>query len=111
MITEQESNSRKAFSLPKPDLSAFIPHPSQEDIDGERDIGWAEREWKDGRPYRAELRSWKDLTVVTFFFSTLGLETAEGSDLAALLDKESMVGRILRDPRGLPGTGSRFGGE
>ena len=77
--------------LPKPDRSAFSPNLAAEAEGLEFDIGWAEGEWKDGRPYRAELWSWRDLWVVTFFFSTIGLEDAGEQELARLIEKESFV--------------------
>ena len=81
----------RMISFPKPDRSAFSPNLTVKAEDREFDMGWAEGEWKDGRPYRAELWSWKDLTVVTFFFSTAGLEDAGEPELARLLEKEPLV--------------------
>jgi hypothetical protein len=81
----------KRIPIPKPDRSSLTPNLTVKAIDRELDIGWAEGEWKDGRPYRAELWSWGDLSVVTFFLSTLGLEDAREPELAGLLDKNSLV--------------------
>ena len=82
MILSHENKAGKWIFFPKPDRSAFSPNSTVRDVDRELDTGWAEGEWKDGRPYRAELWSWKDLSVVTFFFSTLGLEDAQEAELA-----------------------------
>jgi len=91
MILWGSKKGGSMISFPKPDRSAFSPNLAAEAEGLEFDIGWAEGEWKDGRPYRAELWSWKDLSVVTFFFSTLGLEDAQEAELAGLLEKESLV--------------------
>ncbi len=91
MILTQETKGGQRTSFPKPDRSLFVPNQTVRAIDRELDIGWTEGKWKDGRPYRAELWSWKDLSVVTFFFSSLGLEDAKEADLAGLLEKESLI--------------------
>ncbi len=92
MILGLESKGRGRALFPRPDRSTFIPNPTVRADDRDLDLGWAEGEWKDGRPYRTELWSWKDLTVVTFFFSTLGLEDAGDADLKGMLEKELGVG-------------------
>jgi len=77
--------------FPKPDRSTFRPRLTLTDEIYELDIGWAEGEFKDGRPYRAELWSWTHLLVVTFFFSTIDLETFSEQKLADLLQKEFLL--------------------
>jgi hypothetical protein len=91
MNLTHKNKDGKRTSFPKPDRSAFSPRLTLGGIDWEQDIGWAEGKWNDGRPYRAELWSWEDLSIVTFFFSVLGLEDAGEPELAGLLEKESMV--------------------
>jgi hypothetical protein len=77
--------------LSKPDRSAFSPNLMVRAIDRKLDLRWAKGEWKDGRPYRAELWSWEGLSIVTFFFSTLDLEDAGEADLERILEKESLL--------------------
>jgi hypothetical protein len=91
MILGNEKKGGGRASVPRPDRSTFTPNPTVRADDRELDLGWAEGEWEDGRPYRAELWSWKDLTVVTFFFSVLGLEDAGDAELRRMLEKESLV--------------------
>jgi hypothetical protein len=81
----------RPIPIPKPDRSALSPNLTVKAIDRELDKGWAEGEWKDGRPFRAELWSWGGLSAVTFFFSTLGLEDAREPELAGLLEENSLV--------------------
>lgn len=74
--------------LPKPDRSNFQPKLIMDEETGEKDIGWAEGEFGDGRPYRVELWSWVHLSAITFFFSAVGLEKASDQKIAAFLEKE-----------------------
>ena len=45
------------------------------------DIGWAKGTLSDGRPYRAECWCQDQVTMLTIFFSTLGLQAATDADL------------------------------
>jgi hypothetical protein len=91
------NKAERPTPIPKPDRSGLIPNLTAKAIDRELDIGWAEGEWKDGRPYRAELWSWGGLSAVTFFLSTLGLEDAREPELAGRLEENSLV-EFLTDP-------------
>ncbi len=59
--------------------------------DGPIDLGWCEGALSDGRPFRAELWAQDQITVLTFFFSVLGLETLRPDTLYALMEKEGLV--------------------
>jgi hypothetical protein len=59
--------------------------------DGVLDLGWCEGVLSDGRPFRAELWAQDQITVLTFFFSVLGLETLSPDALYALVEKEGLV--------------------
>ena len=91
----------RPIPIPKPDRSALSPNLTVKAIDRELDKGWAEGEWKDGRPFRAELWSWGGLSAVTFFLSTLGLEDTRGTELAGLLEENSLV-EFLTDRKVYP---------
>ncbi|HET7230548.1 MAG TPA: hypothetical protein VFJ16_11135 [Longimicrobium sp.] len=56
------------------------------------DIGWGEGVLGDGRPWRAELWAEDGITMLTFFFSTLGIEAYQADDLVALLTREGLLG-------------------
>ena len=75
-------------TFPKPDRSYFKPNLAIANKEDQLDIGWAEGVFTDGRPYRAELWSCKSDSILTFFFSTTGLETASLLELVDLLGKE-----------------------
>ena len=77
--------------FPAPDRSNYIPRRQPAPEDGSVDIGWDAGALSDGRPWRAE--AWADagVTILTFFFSTLGLEQATDADLTALLAREGLV--------------------
>ena len=100
-ICTHEEKGGRHIPIPKPDRSAMSPNLTIKAIDRELDIGWAEGKWKDGRPYRAELWSWGDLSAVTFFLSILGLEDARGPELAGLIEKQSLV-EFLTNPKVYP---------
>ncbi len=76
---------------PRPDRSSFRPKVNGIDPAYEVDLGWTEGELHDGRPYRAELRTWDHLVFITFFFSAVDLEEASGEELFALLEQENLI--------------------
>ncbi len=61
------------------------------DEDGVIDIGWCEGLLADGRPFRVEMWAQDGLSMLTIFFSTIGLEGASQKDLGDLIVAESLV--------------------
>jgi len=59
--------------------------------DGILDIGWTEGRLSDGRPYRAELWAQDQITVLTVFFSVLGLEDFDTAALSGLIETNGVV--------------------
>ncbi len=59
--------------------------------DGILDIGWTEGLLSDGRPYRAELWAQDQITVLTVFFSVLGLEDFDTAALSSLIETHGVV--------------------
>jgi len=94
-------------TYPKPDRTRFTPNRVKTDADDTLDIGWAEGVMRDGRPWRAEAWCQDQVTFLTFFFSSLGIEKATNDDLTTLLEVEGLVrfvgeekyveGRLTRD--------------
>ena len=76
---------------PSPDRSSFQPKVNRIDPVYEIDIGWAEDEFRDARPYRAELWLWDHLLFITFFFSPIGLEKFSKKELFGLLEEEGLI--------------------
>lgn len=97
---------------PKPDRSNYAPRRRASPEDGSVDIGWDAGTLTDGRPWRAEAWAEAGVTVLTFFFSILGLEPASDADLAALLAREGLIryrtapgranGVVIKDAAGNP---------
>ena len=77
---------------PKPDRSDYRPNFKKTAQDDHLDIGWNEGFLSDGRPYRIECWTQDQITNVTVFLSTEGLENASNEQLADLLQRERVVG-------------------
>lgn len=76
---------------PKPDRSNHVVQTKKESLDDFIDIGWDEGFLSDARPYRAECWAESGITMLTFFFSTNGLETSSESELRALLEQDGLI--------------------
>ena len=61
------------------------------DEDGMIDIGWCEGVLSDGRAFRAEMWAQDQVSSLTFFFSTIGLETLEQDEMKHFVEKEGLV--------------------
>lgn len=73
---------------PAPDRSDCPPGSDA----GVKEVGWAEGTFSDERPWRAEMWAEDQVCVLTFSFSTKGLEGASKDDLANLLEREGVIG-------------------
>ena len=82
---------------PAPDRSNYVPRRQSTTDDGSVDIGWDTGVLSDGRPWRAEAWAESGMTIVTFFFSSLGFEQATDADLAAMITREGLV-RFRSEP-------------
>ncbi len=90
---------------PVPDRSHKTPNFVKTAENDALDIGRAEGRLSDGRPYRAEYWCRDQVTMLTIFFSALGLEAATDSDLGQLLVSERLI-RFGDGPRYV--AGARF---
>jgi hypothetical protein len=61
------------------------------DEDDVIDIGWCEGVTSDGRPFRAEMWAQTGVSMLTVFFSRIGLEGLDEEALKQLLIKERIV--------------------
>ena len=59
---------------PKPDRSLVPRDFGEKTEDGQLDLGWSEGTFKDGRSYVKEFWAQDQVSVLTFFFSSQGLE-------------------------------------
>ena len=76
--------------FPIPDRTSQ-PVRSMKDEDGMIDIGWCEGVLSDGRAFRAEMWAQDQVSSLTFFFSTIGLETLEQDEMKHFVEKEGLV--------------------
>lgn len=86
-----DTGGQNGNGFPRPNRSSFRPKLDRADEIYELDLGWIEGRFTDGRSYRAELWVWRDLLAVTFYFSTVGLESASAQELLDVLKKENLV--------------------
>jgi hypothetical protein len=95
----------------KVDRSDFVPNFDGRMGDEVVDVGWAEGELSDGRPYRVECWSWGEATGVTVFVPDAGLEALSADAVNAMLDAGGLITNyvpqeitLLRfvDPAGTP---------
>ena len=95
---------------PKPDRSNYTPNFRKTDEDPQLDIGWAEGHLTDGPPYRLEAWCEDQITSITVFFATAGLEHLTSEDFPDFLEREELVRYLtprrsayamqLTDPKG-----------
>ena len=71
--------------------SNFEPRFCKEERDDQIDCGWGEGVLNDGRPYRAELWAAYQMTHLTFYISTIGLEDATEEELKEYLISKGLV--------------------
>lgn len=76
---------------PAPDRSGFVPNSAKTAENDQLDIGWSTGILSDGRPFRAECWAQDQVTMLTLFFSTKGLEQATSEELLALLEVEGVI--------------------
>ncbi len=80
-----------APDFPRPDRSGFEPNFRKTADDDVIDIGWTEGVLSDGRPYRLECWAQDQVTCVTIFVSSSGLEGLDREGLVDLLEREDLV--------------------
>lgn len=75
---------------PAPDRSDQVRH-FRKDEDGVIDIGWSDGAMSDGRPYIAEMWAQDQVSMLTLFFSSKGIEDSNGEQIRNLIVKEGLV--------------------
>ena len=77
---------------PIPDRSKqTIQH--MKDEDGVVDIGWCDGVLSDGRPFRAEMWAQGGVSMLTIFFSAIGLEDLDQAQIKELIVADTLLGR------------------
>jgi len=75
----------------KPDRSNYKPNFSKTAENDVLDVGWNEGFLSDGRPYRAEMWCQDQVTSLTFFVPTSGIETMSNQQFCDMLVREGLV--------------------
>ena len=60
------------------------------DQDGVIDIGWCDGVLSDGRAFRAEMWAQDQVSMLTFFFSTIGLEDMDTETMKRFVEQEGL---------------------
>ena len=77
--------------FPKPDRSDFAPNFEKTAENDVLDLGWAEGQLSDGRPFRVESWCQDQMTMLTYFMSTKGLKHADDEFFRGLLVSEGLI--------------------
>ncbi len=83
---------------PKPDRSEQALNFDKSGENDAIDLGWSEGLLSDGRPYRAECWAENQITMLTFFFSTTGMENYSDAMFIEWLGKEGLIQFVIDDP-------------
>ncbi len=75
----------------KPDRSNYKLNFSKTTENDVLDVGWNEGFLSDGRPYRAEMWCQDQVTSLTFFVPTSGIETISNQQFSDMLVREGLV--------------------
>ncbi|MGH7625487.1 MAG: hypothetical protein ACREOJ_09230 [Gemmatimonadaceae bacterium] len=76
--------------FPAPDRSGQAVK-LRKDSDGCLDLGWCEGVLYDGRPFRVETWVQDQITMLTIFFSALGIEDVSEVQLSSVMESEGLV--------------------
>jgi hypothetical protein len=95
LTTKQRHHSEKGAqhmkSYPKPNRSDYKVNTTKSAQNEVIDVGWDEGFLPDARPFRAECWAESGITMVTFFFSTQGLETSTEAQLMEVLKQHGLI--------------------
>lgn len=83
---------------PKPDRSDQTLNFDKSDKNAAIDLGWCEGLLSDERPYRAECWAQNQITMVTFFFSSIGMENYTDVLFLEWLEKEGVIQFAIDSP-------------
>jgi hypothetical protein len=67
------------------------PIRSMKDQDGVIDVGWCDGVLSDGRAFRAEMWAQDQVSMLTVFFSTIGLENLDAEEMKRFVEQEGLV--------------------
>jgi hypothetical protein len=67
------------------------PIRSTKDQDGVIDIGWCDGVLSDGRPFRAEMWAQDQVSMLTVFFSSIGLDDPDAEAMKRFVEQEGLI--------------------
>lgn len=62
------------------------------------DVGWNGGVLSDGRPFRVEYWYWEEVSILTYFMSTKGIENVPDGYFKELLVDEGLLSFVLKEP-------------
>jgi hypothetical protein len=72
---------------------------SEKDEDGIIDIGWCEGVLSDGRAFRAEMWAQDQISMLTIFFSAMGMEELSQDAMRAFVEEEGLITFAAHPPQ------------
>lgn len=90
-LPPEERHTAEPPTYPRPDRSDHVPNFTKADDRDYLDIGWNEGTLSDGRPFRLECWAEDQVTMLTYFMSTRGLEEVDAEFFQALLEREGLI--------------------
>ncbi len=82
---------RKYKRYPEPDRSNHKPNLDATPDKDYVDIGWTDGILSDGRPFRVEYWCWDEVSILTYFMSTRGIEHVTDNYFRELLVDEGLL--------------------
>lgn len=93
-VPETKTVARMAIALqpkfPIPDRSKQTVHFKKGE-EGVLDVGWCDGVLSDGRAFRAEMWAQDQISMLTIFFSTVGMKELDAAAIRQLVHKEQLV--------------------
>ena len=83
---------------PEINRSNFQPSLTKDPESDEIDIGWNEGDLSDGRPFRLEYWAISGLSMLTYFFSTKGMENHSQEELIDILVSNGLIEFLVPEP-------------
>lgn len=84
--------------FPSPNRSRQSVRHSK-DADGVIDIGWCDGVLSDGRAFRAEMWAQDQVSMLTFYFSAIGMEELDQASIQRFIENEALVSYDKDSPR------------
>jgi hypothetical protein len=105
-------SAKSTENIPRPDRSGYQPNFHKTPENECLDLGWADGQLRDGRPFRMEVWAMDGMTGLTYFFSRQGLEDLTNAACTDMFEKEGLVRFLIPGRRGVEVTAwTDYGGN